>query len=369
MARDASGGAVELFKPLRFAAPFGFLGLTALGLALGGAWPLLAFALTPAALCGLDFGLGVEPDPGAVHETRISAMLPRLYVALQVALVIIGAVRCARPEATALESAAAAAAVGVSVGVFGMLAAHDLVHRPGRADPWIGLTMLAFAGYMHFRIAHIHGHHVQGASREDPATARRGEGLYAFVVRSVAGQFAEAWRFEARRLARRGRPVLGPANRMLWYGAIELLLAAAFLGFGLRALLFWAAQAMLGVFLLEAFNYVAHYGLARRRDERGVLEPMRPRHSWGCSRRMSNWSMFNMGRHADHHLRPASPYPALAPLDGSPELPGGYAGAILLALAPPLWRKIMDPRADSWAVAGPERSGGPDPGRAYASGG
>ncbi|PIP38278.1 MAG: hypothetical protein COX19_13595 [Desulfobacterales bacterium CG23_combo_of_CG06-09_8_20_14_all_51_8] len=30
--------------------------------------------------------------------------------------------------------------------------------------------------------------------------------------------------------------------------------------------------------------------------------------------------------------------------DDVPQLPTGYAGMIVLALIPPLWRKIMDPR-------------------------
>jgi alkane 1-monooxygenase len=32
-------------------------------------------------------------------------------------------------------------------------------------------------------------------------------------------------------------------------------------------------------------------------------------------------------------------------LDAAPELPAGYAASILLALIPPLWRLVMDPKA------------------------
>ena len=32
----------------------------------------------------------------------------------------------------------------------------------------------------------------------------------------------------------------------------------------------------------------------------------------------------------------------------APELPFGYAGSILLALAPPLWRRVMDSKALAW---------------------
>ncbi len=201
---------------------------------------------------------------------------------------------------------------------------------------------------MHFRIAHIHGHHVHAATFEDSATARRGEGAYRFIVRSVTGQLREAWRFELARLRRTGRRVFGPANRMLLYLAIEALIGVGVGLLGIRALTFFAAQAALAVALLEMFNYIAHYGLARRRQPAGGLERLGPQHSWNSSRRMNNWALFNMGRHSDHHRRPTQAYQRLAIEPDAPELPTGYAGAILLALTPPLWRRVMDPRVDAW---------------------
>ncbi len=341
-----------LLKPLRFTLPFGFLALTGLGVWIGGVWQLLPIACAPALLCGLDHALGWDRDeqgPEPDHHVACR-MLPRLYVGLQIAVLLLGALRVSDRDAGLLDLLGTTVVVGVGVGVFGMLAAHDLIHRRAASDRAIGLAMLACAGYMHFRIAHIHGHHVRAASLEDPATARRGESVYGFFARSVAGQFTEAWRFEAARLRRRREPVIGPSNRMLGYIAIELALGAGFAWLGARPFAFWVGQAALAVFLLEAFNYIAHYGLVRRCDARGVLEPIRAQHSWNCSRRMNNWSMFNMGRHGDHHLRPAGAYETLAPIAGAPELPTGYAGSILLALVPPLWRQVMDPRAAAWTT-------------------
>ena len=105
---------------------------------------------------------------------------------------------------------------------------------------------------MHFRIAHLHGHHRRAATFEDPASARLGESLYDFLLRSIAGQFREAWRFERRRSGQ---------NRMLVYLAIEGSLIALLSLLSWRALLFAVAVAAIAVILLESFNYVAHYGL------------------------------------------------------------------------------------------------------------
>ena len=73
---------------------------------------------------------------------------------------------------------------------------------------------------------------------------------------------------------------------------------------------------------------------------------MRDHHSWN-STGMANLLLFNMGRHGEHHRTPASGYRTLKRFESGPELPGGYAGAILLALVPPLWRKVMHPRLNA----------------------
>ena len=49
-------------------------------------------------------------------------------------------------------------------------------------------------------------------------------------------------------------------------------------------------------------------------------------------------------RHSDHHGNPLLRYQALRSLDESPQLPAGYASMIVLALVPPLWRRVMDKR-------------------------
>jgi len=68
---------------------------------------------------------------------------------------------------------------------------------------------------------------------------------------------------------------------------------------------------------------------------------------------MNNAALFNMGRHSDHHRRMVRSYEELKALSGSADLPSGYAAALLLALVPPLWKRIMDPRAKSVMAARP----------------
>jgi alkane 1-monooxygenase len=60
---------------------------------------------------------------------------------------------------------------------------------------------------------------------------------------------------------------------------------------------------------------------------------------------MNNAALFNMGRHSDHHRHTIRSFERLEPLSEAPELPGGYASALVMAVVPPLWRSVMDSRA------------------------
>jgi alkane 1-monooxygenase len=98
----------------------------------------------------------------------------------------------------------------------------------------------------------------------------------------------------------------------------------------------------MAVVVLELFNYIAHYGLVRQARD-GALERLGPHHSWNSSG-LGNLLIFNMGYHSHHHSAPAKAFGGLGRAAGARELPLGYAGSIMLALAPPLWRAVMDHR-------------------------
>jgi alkane 1-monooxygenase len=265
-------------------------------------------------------------------------MLPRLYIPLQIAVIAWAAWIVARPMTGWFVFAALVLSVGIMTGVFGMMSAHEMIHSRDRFERGLGAFLLTGMSYRHFRIAHVHGHHRHAATVRDPATARAGESYYAFLPRTLAGQFADAWRHEAARGARLGSgPFANRVFRDLVAMALIYIGLAAVLGG--RAALFFAGESAVAIIALELFNYVAHYGLVRTAGE-----PFTDRHSWNASHAVGNALLFNMGRHSDHHRRAAAPYQTLQPIAAGPELPAGYAGSMLLALIPPLWRKIMDSR-------------------------
>jgi alkane 1-monooxygenase len=81
----------------------------------------------------------------------------------------------------------------------------------------------------------------------------------------------------------------------------------------------------------------------RREVAPGRLERFAAPHAWTAPH-ASNRSTFNLGLHADHHLVPARRYAGLDNAAGSLQAPFGYPGLFLLALVPPLWFRVMNPR-------------------------
>jgi alkane 1-monooxygenase len=106
-------------------------------------------------------------------------------------------------------------------------------------------------------------------------------------------------------------------------------------------------QAIIGFSLLEVVNYMEHYGMLRQKvgvPGRVRYERVNPSHSWNSNNIATNVLLYHLQRHSDHHANPVRRYQTLRDFEESPVLPTGYAGMILLAVVPPLWRRVMDPR-------------------------
>ncbi|MCG5431615.1 alkane 1-monooxygenase [Mycobacterium sp. MYCO198283] len=238
--------------------------------------------------------------------------------------------------------------LAISVGILGGLAintAHELGHKREDLERRLARITLAQTFYGHFYVEHNRGHHVRVATPEDPASARFGESLWAFWLRSIVGGVRSSWRLEAARLRRDGVPVLSRHNDVLtcWLMSVIFwaVLVAAF-GPGLLPLVL--IQAWCGVTLLEAVNYTEHYGLLRRRLPSGRYERCAPEHSWNSDHLVTNLLLYHLQRHSDHHANPMRRYQTLRTFDEAPNLPSGYAAMVTLAYLPPLWRKVMDHR-------------------------
>jgi alkane 1-monooxygenase len=236
--------------------------------------------------------------------------------------------------------------LAVTVGIIGGIAintAHELGHKRAPAEKRLSKVALAQTCYGHFFIEHNRGHHSRVATVEDPASARFGESLYRFVPRSVAGGVRSAWRIESERFARLARSRWTLRNDVLNAWSLSLgLFAVLATWFGITVLPWLIGQAVIGFCLLEAVNYLEHYGLRRQKLPDGRYERVRAAHSWNSNTIVANVFLFHLQRHSDHHTHPLRRYQTLRHADEAPQLPGGYATMLVLAMIPPLWRRTMD---------------------------
>lgn len=104
---------------------------------------------------------------------------------------------------------------------------------------------------------------------------------------------------------------------------------------------------------LEGVNYLEHYGLRREKDENGVYESIGYQHSWSAA---SSPMAFRIQRHSDHHAHSYRPYQILRRFDKTPTLPFEYFLMFQMALVPPLFFKVMDPRVDAISDAKKDRA-------------
>lgn len=316
--------------------PFAFL--TAFGICL-----LLPF---------LDWMIGPAPDRPAERESedraeRISfRVIMWLYVPMQLALVIWGAIVVSRGSLSVAETAGLILSIGITTGVVGVTISHELCHQTNRLENFMGKLLLMTISYMHFCVEHNSGHHFHVCTPEDPASARLGESFYAFFPRSVVGSFKSAWRLERRRLKESGRSIWRPQNQMLWFVLLPLLVAATFGALlGISAMIYFFSQSLIAVTLLEGVNYVEHYGLHRKELSPGRFERVTLAHAWNSNHKLTNLFLFRLQLHSDHHVSPLRRYQILRNFEDCPSLPMGFAGMLPLVLIPPLWRKVMDSRA------------------------
>ena len=232
-----------------------------------------------------------------------------------------------------------------TVGGFCINLGHELGHKNTALERWLAKMILAPSGYGHFSIEHNHGHHRDVATLADPASSRMGESIYRFVLREMPGAFRRAWQLETARLRQRGQTIWSLQNEIFQPALITLLLwGGLMLWLGPKILPFLMVASFWANFQLTSANYVEHYGLLRREISPGKHEPCQPHHSWNSNHIFSNWALFHLQRHSDHHTYPLRRYQSLRHFDNLPRLPNGYFGMFSIAYFPPLWRRVMDPR-------------------------
>ena len=333
-----------------------------LGLSLGGPflWMIhgFVFVLVPLMdyLLQRDTSNLPPAEVSAVTKERFYKWVTFFWVYVQLAFLIWGFYVVSTEPLSLISWIAFTSGMALVTGGIGITVAHELGHRTEKIEQTYAKILLMTVCYMHFFIEHNRGHHLRVATPDDPATSRKGETFYAFWWRSVTQGFASAWELEQERLKKKGLGTWTLANQMIWFQVLPIAFVGFF--FGLFSLLqgrlvwelpvFFFVQSFLGFSLLELVNYLEHYGMERKKLPSGYYEKVTPLHSWNAAQLVSNFLLFQLQRHSDHHANAYKRYQTLEHSDNSPQLPAGYSAMIILACFPPLWFAVMDERLAQW---------------------
>ncbi len=226
----------------------------------------------------------------------------------------------------------AALSTGVQAGTSAVVVAHEYIHRKNKLKKALGIFLLFSAGNVYFYTAHLKIHHKWVGTENDPSTARLNESLYSFFIRSVWGQIKDSFWLEKKQNS--------------WFNWVLLqigfqfsLIGLLYAFIGIEAVIAWMIHSFTAAFLLEYVNYIEHYGLTRKTTERAT-----EMHSWDSNKLVSRFVLVDLSRHADHHYYAAKPYHVLNAYNQGNKLPSGYAGLFFIAIIPPLWYKVINPR-------------------------
>ncbi|MCT4622240.1 MAG: alkane 1-monooxygenase [Schleiferiaceae bacterium] len=238
-------------------------------------------------------------------------------------------------------------AYGMLCGVLGINVAHELGHRMKTSEKFMAKSLLLSACYMQFYIEHNRGHHRNVATPIDPTTARVGETLPAFWLRSISGVYLNAWKISNKEAQKKFGTTQTFKNEMLQYQLAQIALVfLIILFFGAWTGLAFLSSCVMGWLLLETVEYIEHYGLQREKLNEFRFENTNPTHSWNSNHTIGRLFLFELSRHSDHHYLAHKKYPTLDHHSESPQMPTGYPGMMLLATIPPLWFKIMNPKIE-----------------------
>ena len=109
-----------------------------------------------------------------------------------------------KPQNSFFDYLGALLGVGYMVSGYGTVVGHDLAHRTRDKISLIEARWLLSASCnADFAIEHVYGHHVTVCTNDDPATARRGENVYAFSIRSTVMGHISAWKHELKKLRKK----------------------------------------------------------------------------------------------------------------------------------------------------------------------
>ena len=224
----------------------------------------------------------------------------------------------------------------------GIIYGHELSHN--RKEGFlVSRLIMALSGASHFTYAHVYNHHLDLGHEDDPATAPRGRNVYSHAWLSHAGQSQYSYDLEREKLKKQKKSFFSLSNKWIlgYLYSLPSILLFVWAGGVLGVLSFTVIWAISN-FLLEALNFMGHYGLIREKGK-----PVEHRHSWDNDNLFTSWFFIEIGRQGDHHVRGETYFWELDDVD-APNYGIGYFSLFVLTLFPPVFRRFTQKLLDDW---------------------
>ena len=224
----------------------------------------------------------------------------------------------------------------------GIIYGHELSHNR-KEGFFVSRLIMALSGASHFTYAHVYNHHLDLGHEDDPATSPRGRNVYAHTWLSHAGQSKYSFDLEKQKLQRENKFFLSPNNKWILGYLYSLPSVFLFVWTGgiigvLSLIVVWS----IANFLLEALNFMGHYGLIRKAGQ-----PVEHRHSWDNDSVFTSWFFIEIGRQCDHHVRGETYFWELDDV-GGPNYGIGYFSLFVITLFPNIFRRYVKKHLDNW---------------------
>ena len=224
----------------------------------------------------------------------------------------------------------------------GIIYGHELSHN--RKEGFlVSRLIMALSGASHFTYAHVYNHHLDLGHEDDPATAPRGRNVYSHAWLSHAGQSQYSYDLEREKLKKQKKSFFSLSNKWIlgYLYSLPSILLFVWAG-GVLGVLSLTVIWVISNFLLEALNFMGHYGLIREKGK-----PVEHRHSWDNDNLFTSWFFIEIGRQGDHHVRGETYFWELDDVD-APNYGIGYFSLFVLTLFPPVFRRFTQKLLDDW---------------------
>lgn len=215
-------------------------------------------------------------------------------------------------------------------------AAHELLHRPETFCKVICFFNLFFYQFTVYPIEHLYLHHKNVGTPLDPITSPKGMTIFQYYVNAISS----AYKFNYKHSKNIFFMCLG-ATIFYNVGVLSLTLHE---GSGLYKAAFFSLFSYFSLFLMEATEYIEHYGLIYRESgDSQALEIC----SWNTvHNEYLSWILFRFQKHSDHHMNAHKVYPVMELNEKMPCFPFDFGNAMLFAPVPQLWFYLADPLVD-----------------------